>query len=79
MSVLSFFLFNTAGRIAAIVLIVATAGLGVWTHGDLHGRKAMKLKIEQEKQEAIVKGKQGAADALKKLDNNTIPDYWWRD
>jgi hypothetical protein len=76
---LSFLFLNPAARIAAIGLIIVSAVLGIWTHGDLHGRKAMKLKIEREKQEAIVKGKQGAVDALKKLDDNTIPSYWWRD
>lgn len=79
MTFLSFFLFNPVGRLVSLALIVVAAILGVWTHGDLHGRKAMKLKIEQEKQEAILKGNQGAADALKKLDSNTIPDFWFRD
>lgn len=79
MGALSFFVFNPVGRLVSIGLIVIAAVLGIWTHGDLHGRKAMKLKIEQEKQEAILKGNKGAADALKKLDSNTIPDWWFRD
>lgn len=79
MSAIMFFIFNPVGRIVSIGLIVVSAVLGIWTHGDLHGRKAMKLKIEQEKQDAILKGHKGTADALKKLDNNTIPNYWWRD
>lgn len=78
MGVLTFFAFNPVGRLVAIGMIVVSAILGIWTHGDLHGRRAMKLKIQQEKQEAILKGQQGAADALKKLDENTLPDYWWR-
>ena len=78
MGLLSFFL-SPVGRIVSIAMIAVSAVLGIWTHGDLHGRKAMKLKIEREKQEAIVKGNKGAADALKKLDSNTIPDYWFRD
>lgn len=79
MGALTFFLFNPVGRIVSIGLIIVSAVLGIWTHGDLHGRKAMKIKIEQEKQEAILKGQQGAADALKRLDDKTIPDYWFRD
>lgn len=79
MGFLTFFLFNPAGRLISIAMIAVTAILGIWTHGDLHGRKAMKLKIEQEKQDAIVKGNKGAADALKRLDDKTIPDYWFRD
>jgi hypothetical protein len=79
MGVLTFFIFNPVGRVVSICMIAVGVILGVWTHGDLHGRKAMKLKIEQEKQEAILKGNKGAADALKKLESNTIPDYWFRD
>ena len=79
MGVLLFFIFNPVGRLVSIGLLIVSAALGIWTHGDLHGRKAMKLKIEQEKQDAILKGNKGAADALKKLDAKTIPDYWFRD
>lgn len=79
MGALTFFLFNPVGRLVSIGLIIVSAVLGIWTHGDLHGRKAMKAKIEQEKQEAIARGQQGAVDALKKLDSKTIPDWWFRD
>ena len=73
------FLNTKIGRWIAGIVALAIAFPVVYTAGDLHGRKIAKAAIEQQKQEAIRKGQQGAADALKKLDDNKIPDYWWRD
>jgi len=73
------FLNTKIGRWIAGIVALAIAFPAVYTAGDLHGRKVAKAAIEQEKIDAIKKGKQGAADALKNLTDNKIPDYWWRD
>ncbi len=52
---------------------------GLYAKGRYDEHQYFKAKIESQKQEAIKKGHQGAIDALKKLDSDTIPGYWWRD
>ena len=79
MTALSFFIFNPIGRWISIALLAATALGGIYTKGQYDGRQAVKARIEAEKKAAIEKGQQGAADALKKLDSDSIPDYWFRD
>ena len=79
MSVLWFFISNPIGRWISVALIAAGALGGIYTKGQYDGRQAVKARIESEKKTAIEKGHQGTADALKKLDTDSIPDFWFRD
>lgn len=79
MGALSFFIFNPIGRWISIAALAAGALGGIYTKGQYDGRQAVKVRIEAEKKSAIEKGHQGTIDALKKLDTNGIPDYWFRD
>lgn len=76
--ILAWFL-GPLGRWVGIAGIIAAAGLGLFTWGDVHGRSAYKAKIERQKQDAIAKGDKGRADALRKFDADGVPDYWFRD
>ena len=52
---------------------------GIYTKGRLDGRASYKAKIERQINDAIQKGDNGRADALKKLDDGEPPSGWFRD
>ena len=79
MTVLSFFIFNPIGRWISIAVLAASALGGIYTKGQYDGRQAVKARINAEKKSAIEKGHQGTIDALKKLDTDSIPGWWFRD
>ena len=70
---------NPLFKFLGIVAVGLSLLGGAYTKGQYDGRQAVKASIERATQDAIKRGHSGAADALKKLDTNKIPDYWWRD
>lgn len=75
---LTFFL-SPIGRWFGGALLVGGLLLGVYTKGRLDGRASYKAKVERQINEAIQKGENGRADALKELDARGAPDGWFRD
>ncbi len=73
------FMTSPIGRwVVGVVSMLAIVG-GIYTKGRLDGRASYKAKIERQINEAIQKGDNGRADALKKLDDGSAPDGWFRD
>lgn len=73
------FVFSPIGRwVVGILSILAVAG-GIYTKGRLDGRASYKAKIERQINEAVQKGENGRADALRQLDAGSVPDGWFRD
>lgn len=73
------FILSPMGRwIIGAVSALALLG-GIYTKGRLDGRASYKAKIERQINEAIQNGEHGRADALKKLDDGSAPDGWFRD
>ena len=62
------------GSLSILVLIG-----GIYTKGRLDGRASYKAKIERQINEAVQKGDNGRADALKQLDAGSVSDGWFRD
>lgn len=73
------FVFSPIGRwiIGGLSILVVIGG--IYTKGRIDGRSSYKAKIERQINEAIEKGDSGRADALKKLDDGSTPDGWFRD
>lgn len=73
------FVLSPIGRwMAGSVAIVAIVG-GIYVKGRVDGRSSYKAKIERQIDEAITKGENGRADALRRLDDSGVPDSWLRD
>lgn len=75
---LAFFLSPIGRWLAGALVAVAALG-GIYTKGRLDGRASYKAKVERQINEAIQKGENGRADALRELDAGSVPDGWWRD
>lgn len=73
------FVFSPIGRWVVGALSILVLIGGIYTKGRLDGRSSYKAKIERQINEAISKGDAGRADALKKLDDGSAPDGWFRD
>lgn len=63
-----------SGFIAVLAIIS-----GIYIKGRSDGKQSYKAKIERQINEAIEKGDNGRADALRKLDDGSVPDGWFRD
>lgn len=73
------FIFSPIGRwVAGSIAVLVFVG-GIYTKGRLDGRASYKSKIERQINEAVSKGEDGRADALRKLDAGSVPDSWFRD
>ncbi len=79
MSFLITFFLGPIGRWVGIGLIASAVFFGWGEKRYWDGRSSYKAKIEREKNEAIANGNQGGADALSKLDSDSLPNSWWRD
>lgn len=74
------FVFSPIGRWIAGVGIVLLMLTGVYVKGRFDGRASYKAKIERQINDAIEKGDDGRAKALKKLDEDgEAPSGWFRD
>lgn len=73
------FVFSPIGRWVVGILSVAAVAGGIYTKGRLDGRASYKAKIERQINEAVQKGENGRADALRQLDAGSVPDGWFRD
>lgn len=73
------FISSPIGRwlIGAVAMLAVIGGL--YTKGRIDGRASYKAKIERQINDAIKKGDNGRADALKNLDDGNAPDSWFRD
>lgn len=72
------FVFSPIGRWLSGVLVVLAVIGGAYTKGRIDGRASYKAKIQRQIEDAIQKGEQGRADALRDLDAGSVPDSWWR-
>jgi len=73
------FVLSPIGRwIAGAGMLILLAG-GIYAKGRYDGRSSYKAKIERQINEAIEKGDNGRADALKQLDDGSVPNGWFRD
>ena len=73
------FIFSPIGRwLVGILAVIVLLG-GIYTKGRIDGRASYKAKIERQINEAVQNGDNGRADALKKLDDGSTPDGWFRD
>lgn len=73
------FVTSPLGRWVAIAGVAGVTVFGSYVKGRIDGRASYKAKIERQIDEAIQKGEQGRADALRKLDDGSVPDSWFRD
>lgn len=78
MPFLAFFLSPIGRWLAGILAVLVLLG-GIYTKGRIDGRASYKAKIERQINEAIQKGDNGRADALRKLDDGSVSDNWFRD
>lgn len=72
-------LLSPLGRIVGITLACLMLLSGTYMKGRWDQRMSDKLKIQQEIQDAVQKGHNGSADALRKFDAGKLPDSWWVD
>jgi len=75
---LSFFLSPIGRWIGGSLIVGAMLG-GVYTKGRLDGRASFKAKVERQINDAIQKGDNGRADALRELDAGELHHDWFRD
>lgn len=70
---------SPVGRwVSGFVAVLAIIS-GIYIKGRSDGKQSYKAKIERQINEAISKGETGRADALKRLDDGSVPDGWFRD
>lgn len=62
------------GAVAVLAIIS-----GIYIKGRHDGKVSYKAKIERQINEAIQQGDNGRVEALKKLDDGSTPDGWFRD
>lgn len=67
------------GRYVGIGIAALLLVSGVYMKGRWDQRYSDKVKLEKEISNAISKGEAGRADALKKFNDNKIPNSWFRD
>lgn len=67
------------GRWIAGAVVVIGILAGIYAKGRIDGRSSYKAKIERQINDAVQQGDTGRADALKKLDEGTVSDGWFRD
>lgn len=67
------------GRWVAGGLAILIALGGIYEKGRFDQRAYDKAKLQKEISNAIEKGENGRADALRKLDAGGLPDGWFRD
>ena len=67
------------GRWVGIGAVILAALGGLYVKGRIDGRNSYKAKVERQINDAIKKGDAGRADALRKLDDGSVPDNWFRD
>lgn len=73
------FLKSPVGRwIAGAGIILIIIG-GIYVKGRHDGKLSYQAKVQREIAEAIQKGENGRASALKQLDSSGVPDGWFRD
>lgn len=77
-AIIAFFL-GPIGRWVGIGVIALMAIGGVYEKGRFDQRSYDKAKLQREISDAIEKGNDGAADALRKFDAGGLPDGWFRD
>jgi uncharacterized protein (DUF58 family) len=77
-SILTFFT-SPIGRWVGIAGVGLLVFFGAYAKGRWDGSSAHKAKIERQINDAISKGDEGRADALRKLNAEQLPDSWWRD
>ena len=70
------FIFSPIGRYAVIALVAVSAIGGIYVKGRSDGKTAYKSKIEREIKDAVTKGDDARADALRKFDASpdSVPD-----
>lgn len=73
------FFLTPIGRWLAIGVVVLAGFAGSYVKGRVDGRSSYKAKVERQINEAISKGDNGRADALRKLDDGGLPNNWFRD
>ena len=73
------FINSPIGKWISLAVLVASILGGAYAKGRFDEHRYLMAKIEAQKADAIKKGQQGAIDALKKLDSNSIPPWWYRD
>lgn len=73
------FILSPIGRWVAGILVVTGLVAGVYAKGRLDGRSFYKAKIERQINDAVQQGDAGRANALKKLDEGSTSDGWFRD
>ena len=73
------FVFSPIGRWVVGALSILVLLGGIYSKGRFDGRASYKAKIERQINEAVSQGDNGRADALKKLDDGSTPDGWFRD
>lgn len=73
------FFLSPVGRWIGGALLLGGLFLGTYTKGRLDGRASYKAKIERQINDAVKKGEDGRADALRELDAGSVPDGWFRD
>lgn len=72
-------ILSPVGRwVSGFVAVLAIIS-GIYIKGRHDGKASYKAKIERQINEAIEKGDNGRADALRKLDDGSVPDGWFRD
>jgi len=79
MSAIIAFILSPIGRYVAGAAIILTMFGGTYVKGRFDGKYAYKAKIEREIADAVKKGDDGRASALKQLDSSGVPDGWFRD
>jgi pyocin large subunit-like protein len=75
---LAFFL-SPVGRWLGGLAVVGLALAGIYAKGRYDGRTSYKAKVERQINDAIKKGDNGRADALRELDAGELSNDWFRD
>jgi len=78
---LTLFSFFTSpiGRWVAVGGVSILAAFSIYGKGRYDGRASYKAKIERQISDAVSKGNEGRADALRELDAGVVSDGWFRD
>ncbi len=79
MTILLWFITSPIGRAIILIAVVLIGDLGIYAKGRIDGKASYKAKIERQINEAVQKGDDGRADALRKLNDGGVPDGWFRD
>lgn len=73
------FVLSPIGRWIAGVFVLLAIIASIYAKGRIDGHASEKAKVERQINDAVQKGDSGRANALKQLNNDSVPDGWFRD